>query len=74
MVDFFESSSNLKKKKFQTTGSSSSSDSFSEIVHNDNQAFAVKCGPIQPSLNFPQAQQGQRKYSFKKNGTKNSTG
>ena len=41
---------------------------------DDNRAFVVKCGPIQPFLNFPQAQQGQRKYRFqkKKNGIKNS--
>ena len=58
----------------QTAGTSSSGNSFSEIVHNENRVFVVKCGPIQPSLNFPQTQQGQRKYRLKKNGTKNSTG
>ena len=58
----------------QTAGTFCSRDPFSEVVYNDNRAFVVKCGPIQPSLNFPQAQQGQRKYRFKKNGTKNSTG
>ena len=63
-----------EKKLSQTAGISSSRDSFSEIVHNDNRTFVLKCGPIQPSLNFPQTQQGQRKYRFQKNGTKNSTG
>ena len=50
----------------QTAGTSSSRDPFSEIVRNDNPAFVVKCGPMQPSLNFPQTPQLQRKYRFQK--------
>ena len=55
-----------KKEMSQTAGTSSFRDPFSEIAHNDNRAFKVKCGPIQPSLNFPQKQPGRRKYRLKK--------
>ena len=52
-----------KKKMSLTAGTSSSRDPFSEVIYNINRAFVVKCGPIQPSLNFC-GERGQTTSNF----------
>ena len=38
-----------------------------EKVNDDNRAFLIQCGPIRPSIDFPQTDQGRKKYRFSKN-------
>ena len=38
-----------------------------EKINDDNRAFLIQCGPIRPSINFPQTDQGRKKYRFSKN-------
>ena len=38
-----------------------------EKVNDDNRAFLIQCGPIRPSTDFPQTDQGRKKYRFSKN-------
>ena len=39
-----------------------------EKIHNDNRTCAVQLGPIRPSIiEFPQSNQGSKKYRFSKN-------
>ena len=40
-----------------------------EKVNNDNRAFLIQCGPIRPSINFPQTNQGRKSTDFLKTGT-----
>ena len=43
-------------------------DSATEKIHNDNRTCAVQLGPIRPSMiEFPQSNQGSKKYRFSKN-------
>ena len=38
-----------------------------EKVNDDNRAFLIQCGPIRPLIDFPQTDQGRKKYRFFKN-------
>ena len=38
-----------------------------EKVNDDNRAFLIQCGPILPSIDFPQTDHGRKKYRFSKN-------
>ena len=38
-----------------------------EKVNDDNRAFLIRCGPIRPSIDFPQTDQDRKKYRFSKN-------
>ena len=38
-----------------------------EKVNDDNRAFLIQCGRIRPSIDFPQTDQGRKKYRFSKN-------
>ena len=38
-----------------------------EKVNDDNRAFLIQCGPIRPSIDSPQTDQGRKKYRFSKN-------
>ena len=45
-----------------------------EKVNDDNRAFLIQCGPIRPSIDFPQTDQGQKSTDFLKTGTMNMIG
>ena len=50
-------------------------DPATEKIHNDNRTCAVQLSPVRPSIiEFPQSNQGSKKYRFQKIGTTSSNG
>ena len=45
-----------------------------EKVNDDYRAFLIQCGPIRPSIDFPQTDQGRKSTDFLKTGTMNMIG